>query len=290
MRNSLLQNPDEIIGGYHGGTLAIRIVMIVFSTIALYNSVELIVLVFASFSHYHGLYFWALFLSVALGVIPYTIGYLCEFFSPSPAWLSLTLATIGFYVMVPGQSVVLYSRLHLIVRNHKVLRLVLWFIIIDTVILLVPTTTLVYLIVYVSTNPTVKGYNVIERMELAWFCAQEFVLTGIYISETVKLIKIWPGRDRRRLNIMYQLLAINALIIIFDFTLLILEYVGYHSLQVTLKPMVYSIKLKLEFAVLGKLVALVQPHHVQQSYDRQHECLDFVNAAPLASDISQGAE
>jgi hypothetical protein len=127
-------------------------------------------------------------------------------------------------------------------------------------------------------------------MELAWFCAQEFVLTGIYISETVKLIKIWPGRDRRRLNIMYQLLAINALIIIFDFTLLILEYVGYHSLQVTLKPMVYSIKLKLEFAVLGKLVALVQPHHVQQSYDRQHECLDFVNAAPLASDISQGAE
>jgi hypothetical protein len=127
-------------------------------------------------------------------------------------------------------------------------------------------------------------------MELAWFCAQEFVLTGIYISETVKLIKIWPGRDTRRLNIMYELLAINAVIIIFDFTLLILEYSGYYSLRVTLKPMAYSIKLKLEFAVLGKLVVLVQPDRRQPSYERQHECLDYVNAAPLASEISHGSE
>lgn len=59
---------------------------------------------------------------------------------------------------------------------------------------------------------------------------------------------------------MYQLLATNALIIMMDIVLLVFEYLNYFVIQTTLKSMVYSIKLKLEFSVLSRLVLLVQSH------------------------------
>jgi len=285
----LTEPPDGLIGGYKGGNFTVRILMIVFSSIALYNAIELFILLFLTFQHYHGLYFWTLLLSVVLGVIPHTIAYILEFFALAPLWLSLTLSTIGFYVMVPGQSVVLYSRLHLVVQNQKILRFVLWLIIIDAILLLVPTTVLTFATAYVQSPPFIRGYNVMERMQLAWFCAQEFVISGIYIAETVKLLSLMPEKDRRRSKIMYELLAINFVIIMLDVALLVTEYIGYYSLQTTLKPMVYSIKLKLEFGVLGKLVSLVQTHRSQPTSLENEEYPGFVDPSQLTSDVTHAA-
>ncbi|CAG8891825.1 unnamed protein product [Penicillium egyptiacum] len=270
-------------------TLPVRTLMIVFTSIALYNAIELFILIFLTFSRYRGLYFWTLLLSVLLGVIPHAIGHLLMFFSLAPAWLSLTISTIGFYVMVPGQSLVLYSRLHLVVNSNTVLRFVLWLIIVDAVILLVPTTILTFLTAYVATTPMVRGYNVMERMQLAWFCAQEIVISGIYIVETVKLLRMMPDKDRRRSRIMYELLTINLVIILLDICLLLVEYIGFYSLQTTLKAMVYSIKLKLEFGVLGKLVDLVHSHRSQPTSSEHEEYPGFVDPSQITSDITHAA-
>jgi len=286
MPDDLDSPPDGLIGGYHGQGWTVRIFMIVFSSIALYNALELFILLFLTFQRYRGLYFWALLISVVLGVIPHTIGYLFEFFVLAPLWLSLTLSTIGFYAMVPGQSVVLYSRLHLVVQNAWILRFVLWLIIVDAIILLVPTTVLTFSTAYVRTVPFIRGYNVMERVQLAWFCVQEFVISGIYISETVKLLKLMPEKDQRRSKLMYELLAINFVIIMLDVALLVVEYIGYYSLQTTLKPMVYSIKLKLEFGVLGKLVSLVQTHRSQPTSAELEEYPGFVDPSQLTSDVT----
>lgn len=263
--------------------------MIVFTSIALYNAIELLILLFLTFTHYRGLYFWTLLLSVTLGVIPHAVGYLLVFFSLAPLWLSLTISTIGFYVMVPGQSLVLYSRLHLVVHSNKVLRFVLWLIIIDAIILLIPTTVLTFCTAYVATPSVIRGYNVMERMQLAWFCAQEIVISGIYIVETVKLLRMMPDKDQRRSRIMYELLAINFIIILLDICLLLVEYLGFYSLQTTLKPMVYSIKLKLEFAVLGKLVDLVQSSRSQPTSLEHEEYPGFVDPSQITSDITHAA-
>lgn len=289
MLGELSQPPDGLIGGYHGENMTVRILMIVFSSIALYNAIELFILLFLTFQHYRGLYFWTLLLSVVLGVIPHTIGYILEFFALAPLWLALTISTIGFYVMVPGQSVVLYSRLHLVVQNHRLLRFVLWLIIIDAILLLIPTTVLTFSTAYVRTVPIIRGYNVMERTQLAWFCAQEFVISGIYIYETVKLLRLMPDKDRRRTRIMYELLAINLVIITLDVALLAVEYIGYYSLQTTLKPMVYSIKLKLEFGVLGKLVSLVQTQRSQPTSAEQDEYPGFVDPTQITSDVTHAA-
>ena len=102
------------------------------------------------------------------------------------------------------------------------------------------------------------GFEVIERIQVAWFTVQECLISTVYIWETVRMIKLSPVEDKRRHKILYELLAINVIAISMDVALVILEYVGLYFTQVILKATVYSIKLKMEFAVLGMLVAIVQ--------------------------------
>jgi hypothetical protein len=98
-----------------------------------------------------------------------------------------------------------------------------------------------------------------------------------------------PDKDHRRTKIMYELLAINFVIIMLDVALLVVEYTGYYSLQTTLKPMVYSIKLKLEFAVLGKLVSLVQTHRSQPTSSEHEEYPNFVDPTQFTTDVTHAA-
>lgn len=56
---------------------------------------------------------------------------------------------------------------------------------------------------------------------------------------------------------MHQLVLVNVLIIILDIGLLGLEYASQYLLQNILKIVFYSIKLKLEFAILSRLVKFV---------------------------------
>jgi hypothetical protein len=56
---------------------------------------------------------------------------------------------------------------------------------------------------------------------------------------------------------MIELLSINVWIIIMDVALLAVEYQNRHVIEQSLKGVVYSVKLKLEFAILNKLVAMV---------------------------------
>ncbi|PYH49824.1 uncharacterized protein BP01DRAFT_7000 [Aspergillus saccharolyticus JOP 1030-1] len=289
MWDTLSTPPEGLIGGYQGSSLVIKILMAVFSAIALYNAVELVILIFLTFTRYSGLYFWSMLLSDVLGVIPHAVGYLLEFFAVGPLWFAVTLSTIGFYFMVPGQSIVLYSRLHLVVQSQTTLRRVLAMIIIDAIILLIPTTVLTYTTIYIGSEPIIRGYNVMERMQLAWFCAQEIVISGIYIWETINLLRLRPEKDPQRHKSMYELIAINLVIVLLDVSLLVLEYVGLYTLQTTLKAAVYSVKLKLEFGVLRKLVSLVNTRPSESSSTDQDDFPNFVDPEQITGDVTRAA-
>lgn len=56
---------------------------------------------------------------------------------------------------------------------------------------------------------------------------------------------------------MQQLVLVNVVIIIMDIALLSMEYASQYLLQNIVKIAFYSIKLKLEFAILGRLVKFV---------------------------------
>ena len=89
---------------------------------------------------------------------------------------------------------------------------------------------------------------------MTFFCIQEFIISGIYVYSTIRLLRpVYHGRTRK---VMMQLIWINLIIIGMDVVLLIMEYNGNYEIEATLKAMVYSIKLKLEFAVLNQLMTL----------------------------------
>lgn len=73
--------------------------------------------------------------------------------------------------------------------------------------------------------------------------------------ETVRLLQASLRNETRTL--MHQLVFINIVIIIMDTALLSIEYASIYLLETVMKGVCYSIKLKLEFAILSRLVKFV---------------------------------
>ncbi|OOF94889.1 hypothetical protein ASPCADRAFT_171264 [Aspergillus carbonarius ITEM 5010] len=248
---------DGITGELASNGDAFKLVLLFFMAISCYNVAELVVLVLSTFRRWKGLYFWSLLLSGCAGVAPYTLGFILKFFTKADSTLSVTILTIGWWIMVTGQAVVLYSRLHLVICDDRILRRVLYMIIANVFLLHVPTTVLTYGSNVVHRKAAyVIGYNIMEKLQMTGFTIQEIVLSGLYVWETVKLLQLCFVRENQR--IMRQLVWINVAMLVMDLLLLGLEYASYYAVQITLKGAIYSIKLKLEFAVLGRLVAVVQ--------------------------------
>lgn len=225
-----------------------------FTAVAWFNVVELNIQVFMTFKRHRGLYFWSLIIS-SYGCVLHALGFLLKFFHlTSYVYLAVTIITLGWWAMVTGQAIVLYSRLHLVVREQKVLRGVLIMIIVDAICFHIPTTVLTYGSNSNNSSEFISAFNVMERLQMTAFSVQEFIISGIYVYSTIKLLRpVYHGRTRR---VMTQLIWINLMIIAMDVLLLTFEYNEHYEIEATLKAMVYSIKLKLEFAVLNQLMTL----------------------------------
>ncbi|KAL4972358.1 hypothetical protein BDW66DRAFT_164218 [Aspergillus desertorum] len=236
-----------------------------FASVTLYNSIELIVLCLASFKRYQGLYFWSLLIS-SCSLIVNCLGFVLLFFTSVTSFVCVSFVLVGWYCMVTGHSLVLWSRLHLVLHNSGILRAFLYLIIANAVLMQIPVTVLLYGAVG-PTSPTrrafVRGYSVMERIQLLVFCVQECLLSAIYIWETANLLRLRPHRTHR--VILMQLLAINVIILILDIVVVVFQYSGLFALQVVFKPVAYSIKLRLEFAILGRLVEVVSGESTRSS-------------------------
>lgn len=262
--SSTPQNPNPTTAhGAGNGQIddALDISIIVFMCIALYNALELTVLIPLSFRRYNTLYFWSLLTSTILGVIPFTLTSALQFFSLEPLWLTFVLQNASWILMVPNQSVVLYSRLHLVSQNTTLLALVRGLILLSLLGIVVPTIVLNAGWTFLPRSATwTRGYDTMERIQVTWFTAQECFISGVYIWHAVRLIGLIPSADRRRQKILYELLGVNVIAIILDLAVVVLQYLDYYFAQVVFKATVYSVKLKLEFAVLGLLVSIVYSH------------------------------
>ncbi|KAJ5860754.1 uncharacterized protein N7529_008064 [Penicillium soppii] len=247
-----------ITGSYTGDSNGVRITIATFVGVAWYNVIELIVLIFLTFKRYEGPYFWSMLIA-SVGILPYSVGYLIKFFDlTSATWVPVTLLTIGWWTMVTGQSFVLYSRLHLIIQNMRVLRYVRTMIITNIFLLHVPTTVLTYAANFSNSQTCVDGYDIMEKLQLTGFCVQEVIISGLYMWETNRMLR--TNQDHVSRKTIMQLLAVNVSCILMDIALMIIEFMNFYIYQTTLKATLYSIKLKLEIAVLGKLVNIAHQH------------------------------
>ncbi|KAL8839758.1 MAG: hypothetical protein Q9170_001629 [Blastenia crenularia] len=215
--------------------------------------VELDLTIFLTFRRRSGLYFWSLLVS-SWGCVLHAMGFILSFLVGSPWTVTLPFIEIGWVTMVTGQAFVLFSRLHLVVRNEKILRYVLWLIIVDACAFHIPT--IVFTVGKNSPHPDpwIPRFNVMERIQLVGFCLQEFLISTLYIVYTVRILgSVYHSMTRK---VMLQLILINCLCIGMDIVLIGLEFTNKYVGEASIKPMIYAIKLKLEFTVLNQLMGL----------------------------------
>lgn len=238
------------------------VAMLIFPCVALYNVLELNFIILATFKRRSGLYFWS-FLAATWGVAPHSIGFLLLVFHSDLSGPGLvTLFLTGWWFMVTGQSLVLYSRLHLVLQNPKILRLVLGMILTNVFILHLPVTILAYG-KEAGHKSFLSPYNIWERIQIIIFFVQEVIISSLYIYEALKLMRMRrlfvlhddKGRARR---LILHLFLVNVIIVLLDVNIILFEFLGLHDIQTSYKVLVYSVKLKIEFSILNKLVELTR--------------------------------
>ncbi|KAH9845202.1 Integral membrane protein [Teratosphaeria destructans] len=233
--------------------------------LAIWNAFELFATVFMTFTRYGGVYFWSL-LVTAFGIVLHSLGYFRLYAvlhgHGNLFYIVFVLVSVGWWTMVTGQAFVLWSRLHLVVYGFRGRKILFWtktMILMDVILLHVPTTVLTFSSTTQSKS-TIRGYGIMEKIELIGFFVQETTLSSIYIWEATKLLRKSLQKDDRQSDsqkVLKQLILINAIIIAMDAGLVALELASLYTLQTMLKSLVYSIKLKFEFVILARLMGIV---------------------------------
>ncbi len=140
---STMGENNGITGGIET-TLPIAMTLSAFTAIAWYNVLELNIMIWMTFKRHKGLYFYSL-LGSSWGILIYALAFLMKFFQVwRNDYISVAFITIGWYAMVTGQSLVLYSRLHLVVCDRSKIKWILYMIIIDVFLFHVPTTVMTF--------------------------------------------------------------------------------------------------------------------------------------------------
>ncbi|KAF7586537.1 hypothetical protein BBP40_008692 [Aspergillus hancockii] len=233
-------------------------IIVAFAATAIWNGAELVILCLSTFKRYRGTYFWSLLIA-SVSVILHTVGgiFLDFQLSVSP-YIYITLILVSWYGMVTGHSVIHWSRLHVILVSQKVLRATLVVIVVDAILFHVPITVLVYGALssgHVG-DRFKSGYIVMECIQAIGFCLQELLLSATYIWETAKILRLRPGPLQHR--ILLQSITINAFIIILDIAVVAILFSGHYEVQLTFKSFVYSMKFKLEYVILNRLVRIAR--------------------------------
>jgi hypothetical protein len=112
-----------------------------------------------------------------------------------------------------------------------------------------------------SSNPTpfLLPYSIYEKVQVTIFFIQELLISGLYIIHTIKILRPEGNiRGKASREVMTHLIYVNAIIVFLDLTILGLEYSGLYDIQTAYKGLVYSVKLKLEFSILNRLVELTK--------------------------------
>ncbi|GKT57638.1 integral membrane protein [Colletotrichum tofieldiae] len=245
------------------GTISVSqvqaMVMIAFAATAYYNTIETFFSIFTTFKRRQGRYFWSMIVSntgINVNVIAFVLRYFGYYHEA--IFTSSIIIPLAWYSMVTGQAIVLWSRLHLVVHSQRKIRLILSMIIFNAVTMHIPETVIFFL---ANTNPKqwTMPFKIYEKVELIVFTIQETIIAAFFLYEGYKSLKPLSAiKPKAVTNMVRHLTALFAVVFILDTGLIILEYNDKFEIQTMCKPFVYSVKLKVEFVVLNKLLAFTR--------------------------------
>ena len=195
-----------------------------------------------------------------------SIGVVLKYFvpRPEPLWLVYTLFLLGGWtIYAPAQLLVLYSRLHLINRNHRLQRWVLIMIIAVASLMIIPTWPLVWQ-AFNPYDPHLSSlYSpreaIVDRCTQIGFTVTEIIINGIYIwslTEILRLKSTVLNSGIRQRRVMTDLMYVNVIAICLDTLTVVLVFLNQTGISHPIQTFSYILKFKLEFLVLNQIMAV----------------------------------
>ena len=245
-----------------------------FLGIALYLCAELNIRLLIRATRY-SLYFWSCLLC-SWGIIVHSISILLSNLQVWASYSSIIFIEFSWFTFVVCQSLVLYSRLNLVLLTAQIANYVLWMIFINAIAFGLSTVVLALVAVSHTTRTRSLGLHPAkstkrhphfitqlthanmtwDKVQLAAFTTQETIISVLYIRLTASHLKdmtlLGSSRNTTRRNLR-NLIAVNVLIIILDVSVMVLCYAGFFFLQGFYKAAVYAVKLRTEFTILNQL-------------------------------------
>ncbi|AEO68209.1 uncharacterized protein THITE_2015353, partial [Thermothielavioides terrestris NRRL 8126] len=226
-----------------------------FTGISWFIGAEITASLFLIFKRRHGLYFW----SAALGswgvILQPLFIVLADFGIWTDLKVSITMIYLTWLIMVVPQSWLLYSRLHL-VAPEKTLKWIKFILLFTSIAFSVPTIVIGTIAQATDINPDLFRINLAwDRVQLTVYFVQETALSLLYIWHARKLLRNSSLFSRTHVYpVLRHLVLANIIVIVLDAALLGVQCANLFYLQGAFKPCVYGVKLKVEFAILNRLI------------------------------------
>lgn len=216
------------------------------------------------------LYFRAL-LCCSWGLSIRGIGYLLQFVAPNATpWVaSVAISQFGWICMVSGFATVLWSRLGFIMENEGLRKYLLWLIVFNGIVWHSCMTVISFATNAYRRDKSPAGRSalkvwtrpqlVCERIQIVCFCGQEILISSLYIFAAYRYLRsraCLESQKKKVRDIMCLLLATQAVVILIDLALIIIDFLGYLRLKGFIHSFIYCVKLEFEFVVLNQLVEI----------------------------------
>lgn len=175
------------MGAEHTLPYKIALAVIVLLALAVSHALEVFIKIFRRFRRYRGVYFYSL-IAASTGIVAHAFGYWIRNYGISKSvGLYTVLVCGGGMMMITGQSIVLWSRLHLISPGRRD-RWLLWMIVADCVVVQGGATVL-----FAGSNSTASGhfvhiYQKWEIVQVCWFVVQECLISKYTVQAAQKHI------------------------------------------------------------------------------------------------------
>src|ERR1700753_2899584 len=151
--------------------------------ISVFCILEVIILIINGFENRRGIYFWSIFFAL-IGTIIFNVAIIIYFFGLGyhKLWLTATLFAIGYVIYIPAEFLVLYSRLHLLAPDRRIMRFVLILISAECLLITIPTCiTSTGSFVTTKTNTFDSADSIMGRVEPCVYAAVEITISCIYL-------------------------------------------------------------------------------------------------------------
>lgn len=140
---------------------------------------------------------------------------------------------------VTGFSIVLWSRLHLVVNDPRILKCVLIMIIVIGILCHTPTVVLEFCLKPGPHDPFRRPMQIMTRVQQTIFALQDCFISGLYIFQTKRFFNLgYPLHTRKVIALLFM---VQVVVITLDACLTTLEYVDMFTLKCTVQYVYLSL-------------------------------------------------